>query len=334
MDHLRSHTSLLASDGKGTPLAVHGREAQRIAWSAHGFQGRSTGVMRTGFNGELRERRGVYLLGSYRAYNPVLMCLHSPDSLSPFGPGGVNAYAYCLGDPVNRVDPTGHLPWWGMTALGLAAPALGVAGVALISQAAAGAIAISTKVATALGSATIVIEGFAAFMPEGKARNATAWAGLAMGTMAAAGAAVAFKRLAPARYATAKDRFKGLFHSRRRPRIDPVPDVGQPGPRVVAEIELPITESSNNRLNRRIHEATFHRNRTRAELNRAISGGADPDQLHGLRAALEFNEVDLLQAEESLYFAQRPRLGRPVPANPPDLIAATLEVRSPRGIWT
>jgi hypothetical protein len=43
----------------------------------------------------------------------------SADSWSPFGEGGVNAYAYCGGDPVNQVDPTAHASaqarrsWWG-----------------------------------------------------------------------------------------------------------------------------------------------------------------------------------------------------------------------------
>ncbi|RMU75656.1 hypothetical protein ALP24_200133 [Pseudomonas syringae pv. aptata] len=36
------------------------------------------------------------------------MRFNSPDSMSPFGKGGMNAYAYCAGDPVNRSDPTGH----------------------------------------------------------------------------------------------------------------------------------------------------------------------------------------------------------------------------------
>jgi hypothetical protein len=55
------------------------------------------------------------LLGNgYRAYNPRLMRFHSPDSWSPFGGGGLNAYMYCVGDPVNRSDPTGH---WGVLAL-------------------------------------------------------------------------------------------------------------------------------------------------------------------------------------------------------------------------
>nr|WP_269806463.1 RHS repeat-associated core domain-containing protein [Pseudomonas alloputida] len=42
-------------------------------------------------------------------YNPTLERFCSPDNISPFGKGGLNAYMYCAGDPVNRVDPTGHL---------------------------------------------------------------------------------------------------------------------------------------------------------------------------------------------------------------------------------
>lgn len=63
-----------------------------------------------GFNGEQPDPvTGHYLLGNgYRAYNPTLMRFNSPDNLSPFGKGGLNAYAYCAGDPVNRRDPSGH----------------------------------------------------------------------------------------------------------------------------------------------------------------------------------------------------------------------------------
>ncbi|MHC8316774.1 RHS repeat-associated core domain-containing protein [Pseudomonas sp. LB3P31] len=62
------------------------------------------------FNGERPDPlTGHYLLGNgHRAFNPALMRFNSPDRLSPFGRGGLNAYAYCLGDPVNFRDPTGQ----------------------------------------------------------------------------------------------------------------------------------------------------------------------------------------------------------------------------------
>ena len=34
--------------------------------------------------------------------------MQGADDLSPFGEGGLNAYGYCSGDPVNRCDPDGH----------------------------------------------------------------------------------------------------------------------------------------------------------------------------------------------------------------------------------
>ncbi|MCG9685204.1 RHS repeat-associated core domain-containing protein [Vibrio sp. Isolate23] len=61
------------------------------------------------FNGERCDPvTGLYHLGQgYRAYNPRIMRFHAADSLSPFGEGGINPYAYCLGNPVNLIDPTG-----------------------------------------------------------------------------------------------------------------------------------------------------------------------------------------------------------------------------------
>ncbi|EMQ2878857.1 RHS repeat-associated core domain-containing protein [Vibrio navarrensis] len=63
-----------------------------------------------GFNGKRQDPvTQLYSLGhGYRAYNPTLMRFHANDSQSPFGKGGHNGYAYCLGDPVNRHDPSGH----------------------------------------------------------------------------------------------------------------------------------------------------------------------------------------------------------------------------------
>jgi RHS repeat-associated protein len=60
----------------------------------------------------------------YRAYNPVLGRFTGPDSWSPFGAGGINPYAYCIGDPVNRADPSGHIS--GMGIAGMVVGTLGI----------------------------------------------------------------------------------------------------------------------------------------------------------------------------------------------------------------
>ncbi|WP_390956330.1 RHS repeat-associated core domain-containing protein [Pseudomonas moorei] len=83
-----------------------------LAYSPYGHHRAESGLSSLlSFNGERADRiTGHYLLGNgYRAFNPVLMRFNSPDSWSPFGRGGLNAYGYCAGNPVNRVDPTGHM---------------------------------------------------------------------------------------------------------------------------------------------------------------------------------------------------------------------------------
>ncbi|WP_367599003.1 RHS repeat-associated core domain-containing protein [Pseudomonas fulva] len=50
-----------------------------------------------------------YILGNgYRLYSPTLMRFVSADDESPFANGGNNAYCYCGGDPVNRLDGSGR----------------------------------------------------------------------------------------------------------------------------------------------------------------------------------------------------------------------------------
>lgn len=63
----------------------------------------------TGFNGaHFDPHAHYYHLGQgYRAFSPTLMRFISPDRISPFGRGGINSYAYCNSDPVNRTDPSG-----------------------------------------------------------------------------------------------------------------------------------------------------------------------------------------------------------------------------------
>jgi len=54
---------------------------------------------------------GTYPLGNgYRTFLPGHMRFASPDDWSPFGPGGPNPYTYCAADPINRKDPSGHVP--------------------------------------------------------------------------------------------------------------------------------------------------------------------------------------------------------------------------------
>jgi RHS repeat-associated protein len=108
----RVDSTLLATDLQRSVLhSVSVGQHQKPVYSPYGHRSPASGLLSLlGFNGERREPvTGHYLLGNgYRAFNSVLMRFNSPDSLSPFGKGGVNAYAYCEGNPVNRVDPTGH----------------------------------------------------------------------------------------------------------------------------------------------------------------------------------------------------------------------------------
>jgi RHS repeat-associated protein len=108
-------TSLLATDQQRSVLTVLDESEPRpITHTPYGHRPLASGLLSLlGFNGERSDPvTGCYLLGNgYRAFNPVLMRFNSPDNASPFGSGGVNAYAYCMGDPVNRFDQTGHVSW-------------------------------------------------------------------------------------------------------------------------------------------------------------------------------------------------------------------------------
>ena len=110
-----AETSLLATDQMRSVLQlIKATCSGLIAYSPYGHRPRGSGLLSLlGFNGELSDPvTGDYLLGNgCRAFNPVLMRFTSPDYLSPFGKGGLNSYAYCLGDPINREDSSGHVSW-------------------------------------------------------------------------------------------------------------------------------------------------------------------------------------------------------------------------------
>ncbi|EXF92127.1 type IV secretion protein Rhs [Pseudomonas fluorescens HK44] len=109
-------TRLLATDQQRSVLnALDAMPPHAIVYTPYGHRPPVNGLLSLlGFNGERPDPvTGHYLLGNgYRAFNPVLMRFNSPDSLSPFARGGINPYAYCSGDPLNRRDPTGHFSFF------------------------------------------------------------------------------------------------------------------------------------------------------------------------------------------------------------------------------
>ncbi|QOY74004.1 RHS repeat-associated core domain-containing protein [Pseudomonas sp. OST1909] len=103
-------------DPHGTVVTSYYLEAQTLrhhAYTAYGEQSPAATDSMLGFKGEFLDAdTGQYVLGAGgqgRYYSASSMCFYTPDSLSPFGPGGPNLYAYCAeGDPVNFSDPSGH----------------------------------------------------------------------------------------------------------------------------------------------------------------------------------------------------------------------------------
>jgi RHS repeat-associated protein len=105
-------TILLATDQQHSVVnALDANGPHPIAYSPYGHRPAESALLSLlGFNGEPPDPlTGHYHLGNgYRQFNPVLMRFNRPDSSSPFKEGGMNAYAYCEGDPIGRRDPTGH----------------------------------------------------------------------------------------------------------------------------------------------------------------------------------------------------------------------------------
>ncbi|MBA1188716.1 RHS repeat-associated core domain-containing protein [Pseudomonas entomophila] len=116
-----------------TALARSGR-----LYTAYGFSAQGSGLS-LAFNGEPRDPlTGHDHLGNgRRTFNPVLMRFHSADTLSPFGAGGINAYAYCGGDPIGRKDPSGQ-QWLPAMVQGTAFLASAATGLSAINRTAAG----------------------------------------------------------------------------------------------------------------------------------------------------------------------------------------------------
>ncbi|MGN6092906.1 MAG: RHS repeat-associated core domain-containing protein [Luteibacter jiangsuensis] len=81
---------------------------ERHTYAAYGDRDVAGVHARVAYIGEVRETgTGHYLLGE-RLYDPTLRRFHNTDPQSPFDEGGINRYAYCSGDPINRMDKSGN----------------------------------------------------------------------------------------------------------------------------------------------------------------------------------------------------------------------------------
>ena len=95
-------------DPLGSVLGSLDRDRNVAAHYSPFGHSRDRWVDRTAYIGQWREKQGGYLLGNgRRAFSPTLMRFSQPDRHSPFGKGGFNAYAYCEGQPITKIDPTG-----------------------------------------------------------------------------------------------------------------------------------------------------------------------------------------------------------------------------------
>ena len=215
-------TTLLGTDAQGSVRIEADSSIRSRLYTAHGSDAANDQNGPYGFAGERREAlTGWYIPSGYRPYDPIVMGFLSPDSDCPFGQGGLNSYAYCAGDPVNRIDPSGHgwLTWLvagvgiglgvlGLVAsFGLAAPVFGAlaaggigaltaSGAMAIGGAALSAISLGTGIASTVLEATDKDSKAASILGWVSFGTGLAGAGLEMGAARMASAAAKTQRLA------------------------------------------------------------------------------------------------------------------------------------------
>ncbi|MFP3369989.1 MULTISPECIES: RHS repeat-associated core domain-containing protein [unclassified Pseudomonas] len=110
MISLPSQASLLGTDTQASTINMVSESQTTITYGPYGYDSTPpANTLLSRFTGQSWLPSAIgYLLGNgHRLFNPGLMRFHSPDTWSPFERGGINAYAYCTNDPINRSDPSG-----------------------------------------------------------------------------------------------------------------------------------------------------------------------------------------------------------------------------------
>jgi RHS repeat-associated protein len=264
---------------------------------AYGQRSDSSSRSRIAFAGGLREAdTGWYVLGG-RLYSPTLRRFLAPDSISPFADGGINRYAYCGGDPINRVDPSGQ-SWrsWMGGCLGLNRPTGAAQAVSSASYSPYDA-AVTPTMATAAAAAVVdAMSVTAAIGPAASMTQQTSNGSSLLGWVASPTATTSVQ-LPEARPGSSGDRPLGPMHqgAAARPRQSLIPR--NPNVKLVTDPHIPAARlTTDSRGNPRVKPrwtSGRHVSNARSTIT-AADAAVSLNDVKKMLPALEFDGVTQL----------------------------------------